>query len=65
MPHYGIFVIIVGGGAISYRTTSILPLRVFMPQYGIFVKQVDGGISYLTTSILSLCEIMPHCGNLT
>ena len=30
-------------GAKSYLTTSTLPLREFIPQYGIFVKNGDGG----------------------
>ena len=33
-----------------------------MPQYGIFVKNGDGGISHLTTFILHLREIMPLYG---
>ena len=50
-----------GGGALSYLTTSILPLRKIMPHYGIFVMIWGGAISYLTTSILPLREIVPHC----
>ena len=33
-----------------------------MHQYGIFVKNGDGGISYLTNSILRLREFMPPFG---
>ena len=33
----------LGVGVLSYLTTSILPLRVFMHQFGIFVKNGDGG----------------------
>ena len=33
-----------------------------MLQYGIFVKNGDGGINHLTTFILHLRKIMPHYG---
>ena len=41
MPLYGIFAML-GGGAISYLATSILPLREFMPHDGLFVM-IGGG----------------------
>ena len=33
-----------------------------MTNYGILIKNGDGGISYLTTSIQPLREIIPHNG---
>ena len=51
------------GWGISYLTTSILPLRKFMPHYGTFVKiKGVGAIRYLTIFFLFLCGIMPHYG---
>ena len=34
----------LGVGVLSYLTTSILPLRVFMPHDGLFVRIGGGGI---------------------
>ena len=42
MPHYCIFDII-GVGALSCLTTSILTLRKIVPHYGILVRNGDGG----------------------
>ena len=52
----------IGVGASSCLTTSILPLCEIMPHYDIFVMIGVRAINYLTTSILPLRKIMPHYG---
>ena len=62
MPHYGIFVMIWGGGYkvsehfYSAPFVSLCTNMVYLSRMGM------GGRGYPTTSILPLCEIMPRYG---